>query len=316
MKTTLLVILVVVVIGGSFAGYWFIIRNKSSITPNTNTTAQNANTTNQTTNNNNNSGSISMPLPLTSWNQNYEPISTELQTRPASVATGLTTCDTDNFCLNELAIGFRDARVCERLDLTPNPKALSLTTPIEDLRDCFKHFGRQYGAYDCSVHQNQPVRDMCYWVFSSEVFVENPIDGCSKIVNAESRSDCRSLKQEGVNLNTSMTDLLLSTKSFSLSQCYVNQHPSILSQMPQNEVTSALYAEASKPNFVGCDDFTQTEIDGAKQALLIDADQDGVVLSIEEFYKSSDTLADTDNDGYTDLEELIGGYNPSGPGKL
>lgn len=47
-----------------------------------------------------------------------------------------------------------------------------------------------------------------------------------------------------------------------------------------------------------------------------DFDRDGLDADQEAIYGSSDKLADTDGDGYSDLAEVEAGYNPAGPGRL
>jgi len=47
-----------------------------------------------------------------------------------------------------------------------------------------------------------------------------------------------------------------------------------------------------------------------------DFDNDGLDADQEALYGSSDKLADTDGDGYSDFAEVEAGYNPAGPGKL
>lgn len=317
MKINLLILLIVIILGGGFIGYWFIIRDNAPGDGNTNTTVNYTNTANQTLKNNaTNPVSVTMPTPLSSWNTDYEPSNTELQTLPSSIEDGLAACGDNNYCLRELAVGFRDARVCEKLDLSAKP--FSFNTPSEEIRDCFRLFGLYYDAYDCSVHQDQKVRDMCYWVFSSGSFVDNPIDGCLNISDSEIRAVCQESLQGFSNINSLMTEVLSSTKELALSQCYVQKNPAILNQLPQNELTDEFYAEAAKGSFGfgGCDEYTQAEIDGALEKLLTDADEDGVVLALEEFFGSSDASNDSDGDGYSDLEEIIGGYNPNGPGDL
>ena len=48
----------------------------------------------------------------------------------------------------------------------------------------------------------------------------------------------------------------------------------------------------------------------------IDIDKDGLTLEQEIKYGTNPDLADTDNDGYLDGEEVEGGFNPLGPGEL
>lgn len=47
-----------------------------------------------------------------------------------------------------------------------------------------------------------------------------------------------------------------------------------------------------------------------------DADADGLADEVEAALGTDKALADTDNDGYTDLDELLRGYNPLGTGNL
>lgn len=47
-----------------------------------------------------------------------------------------------------------------------------------------------------------------------------------------------------------------------------------------------------------------------------DIDQDGLANSEEAFYGTDPERADTDGDGFSDYEEVQGGYNPLGEGRL
>ncbi|OGY91182.1 MAG: hypothetical protein A3B31_01070 [Candidatus Komeilibacteria bacterium RIFCSPLOWO2_01_FULL_53_11] len=52
------------------------------------------------------------------------------------------------------------------------------------------------------------------------------------------------------------------------------------------------------------------------EALLDDLDEDGLPDIVELYYASSDAIADTDADGFTDGQEVKNGYNPAGLGTL
>lgn len=47
-----------------------------------------------------------------------------------------------------------------------------------------------------------------------------------------------------------------------------------------------------------------------------DPDGDGLLSNVESFYGADKNVADTDGDGYKDYAEVIGCYNPAGPGKM
>jgi len=54
----------------------------------------------------------------------------------------------------------------------------------------------------------------------------------------------------------------------------------------------------------------------AKNALEIDTDDDGLPDVVERYYGSDINALDSDEDGFNDGEEVEGGYDPAGPGKL
>lgn len=48
----------------------------------------------------------------------------------------------------------------------------------------------------------------------------------------------------------------------------------------------------------------------------LDIDQDGLTADEERFYRTDENVADTDEDGYNDGDEVRAGFDPMGPGKL
>lgn len=54
----------------------------------------------------------------------------------------------------------------------------------------------------------------------------------------------------------------------------------------------------------------------AQQQLQKDDDADGLPNLVENYYGSSNTSNDSDDDGYEDADEVKNGYDPAGPGKL
>ncbi len=58
------------------------------------------------------------------------------------------------------------------------------------------------------------------------------------------------------------------------------------------------------------------EIEGISPAMFIDEDDDGLYDSLEELYGTVVGQIDSDNDGYSDGEEVKNGYNPAGDGRL
>lgn len=62
--------------------------------------------------------------------------------------------------------------------------------------------------------------------------------------------------------------------------------------------------------FAGMEKDTDIEINNN------DLDQDGLTNSEEAFYGTDPARADTDNDGYSDYDEVQSGYNPLGEGRL
>ncbi len=59
----------------------------------------------------------------------------------------------------------------------------------------------------------------------------------------------------------------------------------------------------------------EDEFDSVKD-LYKDSDGDGLTDDLEELYGTDKNNTDTDGDGYSDYEEIEGGYNPKGDGKL
>lgn len=63
-------------------------------------------------------------------------------------------------------------------------------------------------------------------------------------------------------------------------------------------------------------DEEQAELCKEEYVLIDDPDFDGLETDDELNYKTDPYKADTDGDGYNDLQEISAGYNPLGPGKL
>lgn len=81
---------------------------------------------------------------------------------------------------------------------------------------------------------------------------------------------------------------------------------------------AAMNASISKSDLEACKAIGTSDLRAeCEDAIGIpDFDKDGLNAEEEAQYGSSDKLADTDGDGYSDKVEIDGGYNPNGEGKL
>jgi len=81
---------------------------------------------------------------------------------------------------------------------------------------------------------------------------------------------------------------------------------------------AAMNAAISASDLEACKAISTTELRAeCEDAIGIpDFDKDGLDAEEEAQYGSSDRLADTDGDGYSDKDEIEAGYNPNGDGKL
>jgi len=75
--------------------------------------------------------------------------------------------------------------------------------------------------------------------------------------------------------------------------------------------------EVMKANGIGITNADLSKIRVADENLGgIDSDNDGLSDMAEESLNTDKDSKDTDNDGYTDKEEIINGYNPNGSGRI
>jgi len=100
------------------------------------------------------------------------------------------------------------------------------------------------------------------------------------------------------------------------ASCYLINHRIVIDRMPENAYTQKWVNmfTPSNSNTSACAS-ADTTTDWESQ-LTTDADGDGLTMFFEDANGTLDTAADTDNDGYKDLQELMSGFNPNGPGHI
>lgn len=99
--------------------------------------------------------------------------------------------------------------------------------------------------------------------------------------------------------------------------CYCVEHPEVFDSMPANQLSVKLKTVTTE-GFVleFCKKMSDQDKETGRVNLKTDADHDGVILLFENSSSLSDNSSDTDGDGHTDLEEILAGYNPNGPGHI
>lgn len=96
------------------------------------------------------------------------------------------------------------------------------------------------------------------------------------------------------------------TQDLAYAACYINAHPEVLQEMPQNVLTESFqdYVTAN-PVDMECDKLEAAKIEAARSLLITDADHDGVTLVSEGFLGTSDANADTDGNGVNDYQDFF-----------
>lgn len=96
--------------------------------------------------------------------------------------------------------------------------------------------------------------------------------------------------------------------------CYLSTYPESILYFPDGKLREDYLSytlEGAIDELVFCDYYGNDAFAYIENLLQTDADEDGVNAFLEGIYKASDESNDTDNDGYDDLTEIQGGYNPN-----
>jgi hypothetical protein len=173
----------------------------------------------------------------------------------------------------------------------------------------------------CAEITDDSERDDCFAVAS---LVSLDREGCHEIVNDALRAECG----DAILAQTiQVSDGIEACAGFSVEKGRVNCEnswvfASVLSGECPNEqitqevcdygtiITSAIVNE--NPDL--CDDIQDEDFFNTciEVVTTVDRDQDGLTEDEEEFHGTDDRNPDTDGDGYTDKDEIDGGYNPLG----
>lgn len=144
-----------------------------------------------------------LPLlePLTAWSNRHAFTVFEQPpaTREAAEATctGLKEEAEQNRCWQDLALGYRDARVCERIN--PRLKTNQAYDAEEDMYVCLNRFAQAYGLYDCAVHPQTVVYDQCLYVAATSPDINNRTYACDGIKTEIVRRHCREVVERWKN---------------------------------------------------------------------------------------------------------------------
>jgi len=97
--------------------------------------------------------------------------------------------------------------------------------------------------------------------------------------------------------------------------CYLANQPDAISKFPVN-YRQTFQPTAAAIQTAKCDTLTTADLAQAQTLVQTDADQDGLVLYLEQYFNTADQKIDTDNDGTTDLAEVLACTDPNGSGDL
>lgn len=325
------VVVIVALIGGTVFAYtkgYISLPFLSNSKANTNTTANINVSTNMAGNTSISTELSAMPAPLDSWNEKifnditYGSNSNNgnlgyvlhpaLQPHPVTVAAGQASCAAvapkealdlgKNYCFENLAAGFRAANICEQL----SDKAVDLSGSDlkSDVTQCYVFFAKIYAPFDCASVTRQPNRDLCYAAFA--VDEKQPTLNCNPIQDDTIKTSCLesvSNKRDSIEFENVMEQV-------KYAYCYIHVHPDVLQAMPKNEISSS-YTDYVTATGDECEKLDAKKIETAKALVVTDQDQDGLTLMSEMFFGTSDTKADSDGNGVSDLDEILKlGDNP------
>lgn len=311
MKTPIIILLIIAVLGAGFVGYWFYVRKPAATTTNANLTVNSTRTngnvnalntnaganTNGTTNGTPNGGSRTVGL--------GEPVTLH-KGETAQLAGTDFSVTVDGF-VNSPCTGGQCIWSGLAVLMTARAGDATYTTNAQGNFDA----GRlPYRVMVQSDYTTTATLTINVWTNTNGSTPTN-----TNVNSAPTNTNTPPSNTSTGNGNTNST---YSFTEYGLAACYVNQHPSILSQMPQNQLTTEAYRDytTAPSGNLGCSAYTQTQIDGVRASLITDADGDGLSQNYETFLTTSDAKADSDGDGYNDYQEVLSGYNPLGPGKL
>ncbi len=177
-----------------------------------------------------------------------------------------------------------------------------------------------YGDGDyCIEIVDEGERDDC---FAIAALVALEVEGCREIVHGALRTEC---EDAVLSQTIQVGDGLEACAGFSSEQDRLNCEDSwifasILSgECPNDDISqqvcddgASIMAAIVNENPDLCDAIRDEDFFNACIELVttVDRDQDGLTEDEEEFYGTDDRNPDTDGDGFTDKEEIDGGYNP------
>ncbi len=356
----LIIIIAVVVIGGGAYLYFYYLPDKE-VSENTNTLVNNANVNDNTnanlnvnTNENNNLNTdlssncnISLPSvlePLTTWNTEWRSDPIYLTTIPSSVNEALEACEekehlsSRNYCFLEIATAFRNPLYCEKINQNVLEEEtgsntngyqvediayeVGLTTPQEDAIECIENFMKEYGIYDCQIHESDQFKDYCYYNAAVSVYLPEERNlNCCLIKDTSLNERCVEVAEGWTELEEQFGEIEEDLNSLEVAYnyiikltCYAKDHPEILNKFPAGDIREEIREDSE--NYTDCEVLSSEEIEKLLTYVNTDSDNDGLNLLLESLYLIDDTNTDTDGDGYDDLTEVINGYNPNGEGEL
>lgn len=200
---------------------------------------------------------------------------------------------------------------------------LCLKLEGEGKTSCVWKIAREnYNSDTCNLIEEKNEKQECAnSIYRALAFRDLDISWCEKIsgdiirgrcVNTLSEEIAKNKGCEGTGIDQSVCD-----RQDNLSAAIAKEDPDVCMTLVEKDDQIACLdtVGSGDRDHDGLNAFLETKLGSSDTSL--DSDSDGL-SDIDEYnlYKTNPGKADTDDDGYNDKQELEGGYNPLGSGKL